>query len=361
MVKIFKIVFLFSFIFALPSFARAASLSITPSNSSFEVGDAMTLQLVVSSNTPMNAVSSSIQFPKDIVSIESVSKAGSILNFWAVEPTFSKTTNIVNLEGVSLGGFNGTTGNVVSIRLRALKEGTGSINFINGLVLANDGNGTDLNASLNRSNITVKKAQLKKPEVVVPVVEVVEVAPEPLPGLVPPEIFLGLKYGNPAINGTSKYPNEQVLLTYISETGSKIFISGSTDDKGEFSILISNSLKRGVYTVNGVIVDKDGRKSLPSKEIKINVGNIFSDLGLGYWLLLLLLIIVIIYQIWRIKHGLNACSPAKIKEEVREASDIVHRSFDILREDVSKKRSADLKDDLEKSEKIISKKIKDIL
>lgn len=358
MVKIFKIVFLSLFIFALPSFARATSLSITPSNPSFEVGDTINIQVVVSSNTPMNAVSSSIQFPKDIVSIESVSKLGSILNFWAVEPSFSKATNIVNFEGVSLGGFNGTTGNVVTVRLRALKEGTGNATFINGLVLANDGNGTDLKASLNKSNITVKKAQFKKPEIETPAVEEI---PQPLPSLTPPEIFLGLKYGNPSINGTSKYPNEQVLLTYISETGSKIFISGSTDDKGEFSILISNSLKRGIYTVSGVIVLKDGKNSLSSKEIKINVGNIFSDLGFGYWSLLILLIIVIIYQIWRIKHGLNVCTPEKIKEEVREASDIVHKSFDILREDVSKKKNSDLKDDLEKSEKLINKKIKDIL
>ena len=139
MAKIYKIVLLLLLIVIFPSFAHAADLSLTPSNATFEVGDTITLQVVASSNSSLNAISGAIQFPTSIFSIESVSKSNSVLSFWVTEPSLSKTMGVVNFEGVALSGYIGGSGNVVTIKVKALKAGSGRITFQSGQVLANDG------------------------------------------------------------------------------------------------------------------------------------------------------------------------------------------------------------------------------
>lgn len=358
MVKIYKIVFLLFFTFALPFSARAASLSISPSSSSYEVGDIVVLKVIVNSDQSINAISGTVKFP-EVLSVESISKAGSILNFWVTEPSVSKTLNTASFEGVSLTGFAGSYGEVVTIRLKALSEGSGSISLSNGQVLANDGNGTDLNASLGKASVNIKKAQLKKEVKVIEKPVVVEEAPKIQPSLVPPEIYLSSKYGNPSINGQSNFPKEQVLLTYVSESGTKIFINGNTDENGDFSILVPNSLKYGIYNITGTLILRDGRNSPPSDPIKITVGNIFSDIRWEFFILPLILLIVIIYQTWRIKFSQEGKSSRKNSKKLKEVKGVVRKSLDVLRDDIKSKKLSSLKKDLDEAEELIDKNIDD--
>lgn len=355
MVKIYKIVFLLFFIFALPFSVRAASLTISPSSSSYEVGDTVTLKVIVNSDQSINAISGSVKFP-EILSVESISKAGSVLNFWVTEPSISKSLNTANFEGVSLTGFLGSYGDVVTIRLRAISEGSGSISISNGQVLANDGNGTDLNASLGKASINIKKAQIKK-EVKEVEKPIVEEQPKIQPSLVPPEIYLGLKYGSPAILGQSNFPKEQVLLTYTSESGTKIFINGNTDENGDFSILVPNSLKYGIYNVTGTLILRDGRNSPPSESIRITVGSIFSDIRWEFFILPLILIIVIIYQTWRIMNDPENKKNRKNSKKLKEVKGVVRKSLDVLRDDIKNKKLSSLKKDLDDAEELIDENI----
>jgi hypothetical protein len=356
MVKIYKIVFLLFFTFALPFSVRAANLTISPSNSSYEVGDTVTIKVIVSSDQSINAISGLVKFP-EILTVESISKAGSVLNFWVTEPSVSRTLNTANFEGVSLTGFLGSYGDVVTIRLKAIREGTGSIALSSGQVLANDGNGTDLNASLGKASINIKKAQIKKEikEVEKPVV--VEEPPKIQPSLVPPEIYLGLKYGSPAILGQSNFPKEQILLTYISESGTKIFINGNTDENGDFLILVPNSLKYGIYNVTGTLILRDGRNSPPSEPIKITVGSIFSDIRWELFILPLLLIIVIIYQAWRISNNQEGDKNRKNTKKLKEVKGVVHKSLNVLRDDIKNRKLSSLKKDLDDAEELIDENI----
>jgi len=371
--KVFSvIIFLLSFIF-LPSIAEAAALSISPGTGSFEVGNRVTLRVIATSNVPFNAISSVLSFPSSIFSVESVSKAGSVLNFWVTEPILSKAGGTIKFEGVALGGFEGSTGTVVTVNLRAIKVGEGKFSFQSGQILANDGEGTDITGNLTGATFSVKEATAKpitpkpKPE---PEPEIILETPQPKPSLEPPEIMLGFKYGASAIIGTSDYPHAQALITFVAEDGTKVFILGVADADGGFNILVPSSLKRGTYTATAVMIKEDKTNSDTSNAIVIEIGNIFSDVGWYIWLLLVLLILTIIYLILRTHVHFKNTSDST-RNELHKAENVIHKSFDILREDVTEydkkertlaehKKMSGIKKDISDAEKVIIKEIKDI-
>ncbi|MEK7564318.1 MAG: cohesin domain-containing protein [Patescibacteria group bacterium] len=377
--KVFKIIIFFLLFIFSPLSTYAANLSISPSTGNFEVGDHISVKVMVTANNVLfNAVSAVLTIPSSILKVESVSKSNSVLNFWVTEPAV--TSNVVKFEGVALGGFTGYTGTVVTINLRAIAEGTGSISFNSGKILANDGQGTDITSNLVNATFSVKEKVSKPeqpeqksttpketPKPVQPTTEPLQ----PAPSLKAPEIRLSKKYGDQAITGISDYPQADTLVTFTSENGGRIFILGESDEQGKFTLLVPHSLKQGVYTVSAVMIKEDKTNSEPSNSIVVKVGNIFSDLDWKISLLILLLILVITYLILRIHMHINKNGDKNIKNEVNEAKEIIHKSFDILREDIvdydnkklpiaEHRRMKDIKKDISDAEKVISKKIKDI-
>lgn len=338
---------LFVCLFVIPTFVLAATLSLTPTSGTFEVGDRVVVKIQVSSASPVNAISGEVFFPTDVFSIESVSKAGSILNFWVSEPNFSKGTGALHFEGVSLSGFAGGVGTVVTANLRAVKPGSGSLIFKSSQILANDGQGTDVTDAATGATYSVIPAEkVSKP--VVPE----KIIPEPaqnLPTLKSPEIQLARRYGEQVILGVSDFPKSQVLLTFISESGIKIFITGNTNDQGEFALLVPKTLKYGVYKVSGVIIKPDLSNSLTSNEITFTIGNIFSDIGLKIWIAVALLILLLIYLLIR---------RILVKKEAKKAEALVHKSFKILREDSD--NTKEVRKDLDQAEELIEKEFESI-
>lgn len=351
----------------LPQGVFAAVLSITPTSGTFEVGDRVTVKVQVSSGAPINAISGVISFPTTIFSVESVSKAGSILNFWVSEPNFSQGAGTLQFEGVALGGFNGGTGTVVTATLQAIKPGAGSVSFKSGQVLANDGQGTDVTDGKTGATYSVEVAKepvkpvLPKPKIpTVPTIPVETEIVQPEPSLEAPEIVLSTKFGEQAVSGTSVYPNSQVLLTFVSESGVKIFITGTTDSLGQFLLLVPQTLKRGSYKVHAIVIQEDFSNSLPSNEITIQIGNILSDIGSEIRWAILLLILTLLYLIVRSYQHLKKNERLKffVRKEAQEAEKIVHKSFKILHEDAGSPRQ--IKKDLDDAEDLINKEIKDI-
>lgn len=361
MVKIYKIALSSIFLLVLPLSAWAATLSVSPASGTFEVGDRIVVKIAVSSGAPINAVSGIVSFPTSLFSIESVSKAGSILNFWVSEPNFSAGAGTLQFEGVTLGGFPGGTGTVVTATLRAMKPGSGAVSFTSGQVLANDGEGTDVTDGLSGATFSVEPVKIQsqpapvsKPEPIIPEVS------QPAPSLNSPAILVTSKYGAQAISGTSDYPGAEVLLTFISESGIKIFITGKTDEKGEFILLVPQTLKHGLYQVSAVVIQADTSSSHVSNEITVTIGNIVSDIGSGVFSWILLLILALLYLIVRSYYYLkkNKKLKAFVRGEAKEAEEIVHKSFKLLREDATDSRQ--IKKDLDEAEELISKEIKDI-
>lgn len=141
------------------SAAQAASLSISPASGSYSVGDAFSVNVLVSSPAQaINAISGSLVFPADKLQITSISKTSSVVNFWVQEPAYSNTAGTVDFEGVILNpGFTGVSGRVITIGFKSKSSGIASISYSSGSVLANDGVATNIleNNGLRGSQISI--------------------------------------------------------------------------------------------------------------------------------------------------------------------------------------------------------------
>lgn len=148
------------------SFAHAsyaASINFVPSVSSYSVGEAVRIRVAVSSDTSINAVSAKVSYPSEILSLTSISKAGSIINLWAQEPSYSNSTGTASFEGVILNGYTGSGGTVVTLIFKAKAPGVATLKFLQASILANDGNGTELNSTKGTSSITVLQSTPRVP------------------------------------------------------------------------------------------------------------------------------------------------------------------------------------------------------
>jgi hypothetical protein len=167
-----KLLCLFVFLFALfsVSVAQAATLYFSPSSGSHAVGTTLSVSVYVSSaDQAMNAASGVISFPADKLSVEALSKTGSIFSLWVQEPSFSNSAGMINFEGIVLNpGFSGASGKVVNITFKTKASGSVPITFSSGSVLANDGKGTNILTGLGDANFSIGAVGPGAPEIVTP-------------------------------------------------------------------------------------------------------------------------------------------------------------------------------------------------
>lgn len=135
---------------------HAASMYITGGKTT-AAGSIVTVNVVVSSPTQsMNAVSGRLSFPTDKLEVTSINKAGSIVNLWVREPTFSNSEGNVNFEGIVLNpGFVGSSGKILTVNFKTKTPGSAAISFAQGTLLANDGKGTNIVSGLTRTVFTI--------------------------------------------------------------------------------------------------------------------------------------------------------------------------------------------------------------
>lgn len=163
LISIFIILFcLFS-----PSRTNASSLSLLPTPTEVSVGDSISLKIFVNTEGKyVNNAEATIQFPIDILEVTSVKRSSSVFSLWVEEPTFSNITGKITFNGgVPSPGFNGSSGYISTITLRAKKKGTASLIFLDGAVRENDGLGTNILTEKKGSTIYIStKKEVKEPD-----------------------------------------------------------------------------------------------------------------------------------------------------------------------------------------------------
>ena len=174
----FSCMFVFLFAFFGVKAAPAATLYFSPASGSYEVGQSFSVNVYVSSSDQaMNAASGALSFSRENLEVVSLSKSSSIISLWVQEPSFSNSTGTINFEGIVLNpGFTGQSGKVATITFKAKAVGSASLVFSSGAVLANDGKGTNILASLGSGSYTVtgktavpeKTIETKTPEITKP-------------------------------------------------------------------------------------------------------------------------------------------------------------------------------------------------
>jgi hypothetical protein len=139
--------------FLIASSAHAATLSLT--SASGIVGQTVSVSVLVSADgQSLNGVSANVNFPPDKLSLLSLSKAGSIVTFWAEEPNFSNSTGTASLEGIVPNpGYSGQGGRVITLVFQVKAAGAAIISFSGASVLANDGRGTNILTSASSRTI----------------------------------------------------------------------------------------------------------------------------------------------------------------------------------------------------------------
>lgn len=143
----------------------AADLSLSPSQGTYEEGRVVSVDVYITNNTDnINAVSGTLSFPTNLLSVRSISKDGSIIKLWSEEPSYSNANGTIKFEGVILNpGYSDTRGKVITVNFTAKAEGSAPLSFSLGDILANDGNATSVIRSKGTAALTIKKAEVVVP------------------------------------------------------------------------------------------------------------------------------------------------------------------------------------------------------
>lgn len=149
--------------------ASAATLSISPNFGNYSPGNSFSASVYVSSpGQSVNAFSATVSFPVENLEITGVSKAGSIINFWAQEPSYSNQGGELHFEGLALSpGFTGNSGKLLSINFRVKSIGLAKVSFSLGSVLANDGAGTNVLSDMSGGEYNISTAASNAPSAAV--------------------------------------------------------------------------------------------------------------------------------------------------------------------------------------------------
>jgi hypothetical protein len=106
----------------------------------------------------LNAFSGSIQFPANLLALQSIRDGGSIIGFWIERPTeqpITSFTHAVRFSGTIPGGFTGK-GKLFSLVFQAVSENpTVAINATELVSLKNDGYGTQVETQSAPINFTI--------------------------------------------------------------------------------------------------------------------------------------------------------------------------------------------------------------
>jgi len=138
-----------------PVQASGASLYLSPAVGTYVIGGSFSVSVKVNAGgTGINAAEGSIAYDTDLLEATQVSGGGSIFPFWTTQPAISGGS-IRFGGGLPPPAYSGSAGHIVKITFKTKKAGQASVRFTSGAVLANDGKGTNILASMGSANYTI--------------------------------------------------------------------------------------------------------------------------------------------------------------------------------------------------------------
>lgn len=360
MMRILKILFVALAIFSVGEAAQAASLYFSPSSGTYGTDRNFSVSVMVSTDQAMNAASGLINFPTDKLEVISVSKNGSIFNLWVQEPSFSNSGAVGNVssEGIVLNpGFIGSAGRILNITFQAKSEGAASVKFVNGSVLANDGQGTNILSRLGTGSYTLQRGLEPKP------------GPQ-APPLLPPVITYYPKYHTSpgkrlVIEGTA-LPDSNIEIRLEGNSDDIIILGARSNEVGTWYVFYDDVMPSGTYKLTARKILEDGTASRESGEVYVKVNSWFYNvwqwvktIGLPIVLSIILLIVLSLTVAYLWRKILVIYS--RIRKESHEAQKAAETGLDKIKSEVLNKEPAEkIVKDIKKIEEEVVKEIKDI-
>lgn len=122
---------------------HGAALTFHPASHFIRTNETTTVLLAVRTDRAANAVEARLRFPPELVEVQSISTAGSVLESFVKEPTFSNTTGAIEFSGWRLAGITGS-GPLIVVTFRGERPGIAHLSIDSARVLAADGKGTNI-------------------------------------------------------------------------------------------------------------------------------------------------------------------------------------------------------------------------
>jgi len=225
--KIISAFFVFGaiIVFANSANAAGASLYLTPSTGTYVIDGEFTISVKLNTGGQVvNAAEGSLSYDASLLEAVGINRNGAVFSLWTTEPVASGG-NIRFGGGVPMPGYNGTSGHVLSVKFKAKAPGVAQVNFTSGAVLANDGKGTNILASMGVGSYTISpKIEAPKSELPIAGDKVDDVTVRPVEELVVPT---GEEYNQPKIesitnpdqNAWSK--NANVKFNWVLPAGTR--------------------------------------------------------------------------------------------------------------------------------------------
>lgn len=145
--------------------AQSASLFFNPATGRHVVGDTFSVEVRLNTGgVAINAAEGTVLFEQSKMRVISVSKAGSIFNLWTTEPKFDNANGTVDFGGgLPDPGYTGNSGLIITIYFKAIgattEKGYSDTVLVSGAVLANDGQGTNILATLGKNTQYISSAE----------------------------------------------------------------------------------------------------------------------------------------------------------------------------------------------------------
>ncbi len=112
----------FLILVVLPIAVHAATVSFDPQERVVGLDSAFDVGVNIDAVYPLNVISIVIKFPDTIVPID-VTDGNSIINYWIEYPHYDPQTRTLTLAGMIPGGFVGTGGRLITLKLQGTEPG----------------------------------------------------------------------------------------------------------------------------------------------------------------------------------------------------------------------------------------------
>ncbi len=193
----------FSLLFSMNFSLHANAAEIFFGTHEKEVGVGQTFEVGVFLQTAkesVNAVSSTITFPKDMLTVSDIRDGNSIINMWIEKPKIAAdaATGAITFSGIVPGGYTGDQGYLFSIIFTAQKAGTIKVSASNESILLNDGEGTSASITKAPLNFTITQ-------------EVTTPNFTPPEDIIPPESF------TPKVTHDPSLFDDQYFLAFVTD------------------------------------------------------------------------------------------------------------------------------------------------
>lgn len=310
---------LFVGFFLYTTVAQAATLNVSPANITTTVGKIFTVRVFVDTQgQSINAVDGQLTFSNNLVNLVGISKTG-IMNLWAQDPTYSNSTGAAAFQGVSLNGYSGSAGTIVTLSFQAKAQGTAIIAVTqdSSSVLLDDGNGTNVLSGTNGASITINAAAVTS---TAPSVNSPTSVPTSTPVVATTTTPVFTAYNSPlapnnfvVVKGTA-LPNSIITITFdnTAHDGTSTVTENAvvTDSNGQF-VFVSDSKTIEGHTYSVIATTTDGQSTQPlilkvknSIWFTIKVWIIdfaMIKISILFTIVLFIIVLYLLYRIYRLR------------------------------------------------------------